>query len=304
MEIIVPSYLNAEEALNFLQTKAGFPYQKYWNANVLSMPPLWGDGSLLLYKYEHMHIVRGKWNFKHSTCFDSADLVKTSKHIDFRITADGAIHSAFLQGARFYGRDITMGNEVKFFIQRNCFDSEVRLLDKMEKYNLDRNISMLSRQIFNLESDSTTSLILLESKLLEFTYLWMEFLKKHDMEQYFEGISDNNLRLLLDAKNLIDESLSNPYSIKQLSKKVGLNELYLKDGFRKLTGFTIRQYIIKARMESARDLVLKSDLSMGEICSQLGYSNRGHFSQLYLKYFGVLPYQHRPRENFVLLDVE
>jgi AraC-like DNA-binding protein len=293
MDIVVPSYLNADTALRYLSTNGGFQFNRHWNANVLGMPQGLGDGHLMIYMYPHMHIMRGRWNFIENTCFISPEKVRQSNHIDFRITANGEMHSAFLQGAKEYSRDITTGDEVKFFISKSHLEGENRLLDKMDKFCRNKNVSLLSGKLFSLQTESAVSFILLESKLLEFIHLWMDFLSRKDIERNFEGLSDINLRLLTDAKNIIDETLSNPMNIHQLSRRVGLNEFYLKEGFKKMTGLTIRQYIIHARMEKARNLVVSSDMPIGEICHLLGYTSRGHFAQLYLKYFGVLPNEER-----------
>jgi AraC-like DNA-binding protein len=293
MEIIVPTYINATPAVHHLKNHGAFQYGKFWNANVLSMNGAIGHGHLLVYLYENMHIMRGKWNFNQDTFFHSMDDVRQSKQIDFRLTADGKICSAYLEGSKQYSRNISTGDEVKFFLPVDSVGNHQRLMDKMERYCVDKNVAVLAKHLFNIAIDNSRSLILLESKLLEFTHLWLEYLNKKDIQQHFEGLSDSHFRLLMEAKELLEMSAENHYSIRDLSKKIGLNEVYLKSGFKKLTGFSIHQYTIQLRMEKAKELLLNSDLPVGEICSMLGYTSRGHFSQLFLKYFGVLPHQSR-----------
>jgi AraC-like DNA-binding protein len=293
MEIVVPTYINPAPALHHLKNHGAFQYGKFWNANVLSMNGEIGQGHLLTYLYDSMHIIRGRWKFNQETSFHSLDDIQHSKQIDFRLTVDGTIHSAFLEGAPQYNRDITTGDEIKFFLPLNCIGNQSRILEKMNRYSVDRNVAGLAKSLFNITFENNRSFILLESKLLEFTHLWLDYLNKKDIEKHFEGLSDLHLRLLIEAKEIIETSMENPYKIKELSRKIGLNEFYLKSGFKKLTGISIHQYTIQLRMERAKELILNTNLPIGEICNALGYTSRGHFSQLFLKYFGILPHQCR-----------
>ncbi|MEJ7827899.1 MAG: AraC family transcriptional regulator [Segetibacter sp.] len=134
---------------------------------------------------------------------------------------------------------------------------------------------------------------MLESKILEFIFFWMEYLQKEDIGKYFKSLTDHQLACLKTAKTILDENIANPLHIKELSRKSGINDCDLKKGFRQLYGLPVRQYIIKSRLEHARTLITKTDVPIQEICEEMGYINRGHFAHLYQKYFGLTPLNDR-----------
>lgn len=81
---------------------------------------------------------------------------------------------------------------------------------------------------------------------------------------------------------------ANPPTISALSRRVGLNECYLKAGFRQRTGRSIGEYVRQLRMEHALEL-LESGRSVLQTATAVGYSNPSHFSAAFKKQYGRLP---------------
>ena len=52
---------------------------------------------------------------------------------------------------------------------------------------------------------------------------------------------------------------------------------------------TINHFILDTRMKRARDLILETNLQLGEISSRLGYANQNYFTKTFTRYFGVNP---------------
>ena len=52
---------------------------------------------------------------------------------------------------------------------------------------------------------------------------------------------------------------------------------------------TPKQYVMRKRMEFARELLLKGVLSIDEIAEQAGFSNRYHFSKAFKNYYSFPP---------------
>ena len=46
-------------------------------------------------------------------------------------------------------------------------------------------------------------------------------------------------------------------------------------------------------MKRARDLILETNLQLGEISSRLGYTNQNYFTKTFTRYFGVNPSTYR-----------
>ncbi len=92
---------------------------------------------------------------------------------------------------------------------------------------------------------------------------------------------------IITARDRLLHDLSAPPTIEQLSREVGLNQLKLKQGFKTLFGTSIYAMFQKHRMEQARLLLKKYNVT--EVAMTMGYSNISHFSAAYRKQFGILP---------------
>src|SRR5690606_41608884 len=63
--------------------------------------------------------------------------------------------------------------------------------------------------------------------------------------------------------------------------------------FKKATGITIQQYIIKKRIENALNLMHHSDKNLDEIAHDCGFSDRFHFSKSIKKHVHMSPSYYR-----------
>jgi AraC-like DNA-binding protein len=91
------------------------------------------------------------------------------------------------------------------------------------------------------------------------------------------------------ARNILLQKIGEPITIKQLSRKVAMNECYLKKGFKEMYGTTIFEFYQSQRMEHARYLLYEKGESVTEVSLQLGYSSISHFSTAFKKHTGLKP---------------
>lgn len=94
---------------------------------------------------------------------------------------------------------------------------------------------------------------------------------------------------ILRARDVLLEHIGEPITIKELSRKVAINECYLKKGFKELFGTTIFDFYQGQRMEHAKYLLYEKGLSVTEVSALLGYSSISHFSTAFKKYTGLKP---------------
>lgn len=91
------------------------------------------------------------------------------------------------------------------------------------------------------------------------------------------------------ARDILLEQLDSPITIRELAKRVAMNECYLKKGFKAVYGTTIYDYFQKERMEKARGLLYEKGLSVSEVAIMMGYSCISHFSTAFKKHTGLKP---------------
>lgn len=92
-----------------------------------------------------------------------------------------------------------------------------------------------------------------------------------------------------DAVNLIQQNLDQPFTIKELARKVAMNECYLKKGFKTVTGRTIHEYQQELRIDRAKELLQQEGHSVTDVAGILGYSSISHFSTAFKRVTGMKP---------------
>lgn len=68
-----------------------------------------------------------------------------------------------------------------------------------------------------------------------------------------------------------------------------ISPTYMSKLFKQETGESPINYLIKIRMEKAKELLVKEELSVKEIANSVGYQDAYHFSKLFKKYTGNSP---------------
>jgi len=94
---------------------------------------------------------------------------------------------------------------------------------------------------------------------------------------------------IIKAREVLLQHIGEPITIKALSRKVAMNECYLKKGFKEMFGSTIFDFYQSQRMEHAKYLLYEKGLNVTEVSLLLGYSSISHFSTAFKKHTGLKP---------------
>ena len=99
-----------------------------------------------------------------------------------------------------------------------------------------------------------------------------------------------------DILSYIDEHYLDPHlRLEDIAASSYVSANYACTVFKKQTGQTINAYILKRRMERAKELILTTDLPVFQIAEAVGYENPRYFSMLFKKYTGMTPLQFREK---------
>lgn len=86
-----------------------------------------------------------------------------------------------------------------------------------------------------------------------------------------------------------------PIYLHELSSMAGYNEDYLSRTFKRETGYSLQEFIIKCRLEAAKSLLLKSRCPIKEVAVTAGFDNPAYFSRLFKARVGVTPLEYREK---------
>lgn len=79
-------------------------------------------------------------------------------------------------------------------------------------------------------------------------------------------------------------------SLSELASHMGLTPSYFSALFKKQTGTTFKEYVDRLRFENAKKLILMSDMTVQEICTESGFSCYENFIRRFKKRYGSSPY--------------
>jgi AraC family transcriptional regulator, arabinose operon regulatory protein len=82
-------------------------------------------------------------------------------------------------------------------------------------------------------------------------------------------------------------------ALAELSKNVGLSSSRLEHLFKMEVGVSIREYVLRHRLQAAAHLLAATDLRIKEICYRVGFGDFSGFDHLFKRTFGIAPSDYR-----------
>ena len=96
-------------------------------------------------------------------------------------------------------------------------------------------------------------------------------------------------RKLQQAVNYIQDNLAEDISLQVIATELNMSRYYFCRLFKKSTGITPHQYLIKSRIERAKELLSRKHQSIADVALQVGFTNQSHFTKHFKKLVGIAP---------------
>lgn len=135
--------------------------------------------------------------------------------------------------------------------------------------------------------------IFIESKTRELLLHQIEALG--DDKKLGYQISNDDLIKLEKVKQIIDNDFIKAPKLTDLSRMTSLNEFKLKKGFKEYFGYTVKNYIIKLRMEFAKSLLKDKNITISEVATKCGYKDLSNFSKAFKAFYTFSPQQSKEK---------
>ncbi|RZU44757.1 AraC-like DNA-binding protein [Streptomyces sp. BK022] len=101
------------------------------------------------------------------------------------------------------------------------------------------------------------------------------------------------LRLLRRVRDRIDREYARPLDVEALARGVHMSAGHLSRQFRAAYGESPYSYLMTRRIERAMALLRRGDLSVTEVCFEVGCSSLGTFSTRFSELVGMAPSVYR-----------
>lgn len=117
------------------------------------------------------------------------------------------------------------------------------------------------------------------------------------VKQLFNAVVDDLIyqknmdrkKIVYDVISDIEKNYKDKISLELISRKYYINPSYFSQLFKSVTNDTFSNYVIRFRMQKAKELMRIPNLKIYQIAEMVGYEDEKHFSQLFKKHVGMAP---------------
>lgn len=112
-----------------------------------------------------------------------------------------------------------------------------------------------------------------------------------------------NLAHLRRARDLMDREYSRPLEVAELARAALMSTAHFSRRFRAAYGETPYSYLMTRRIERAKALLRHGELTVTEVCFEVGCSSLGSFSASFTQITGQTPTTYRAQDHGALEGV-
>jgi AraC family transcriptional regulator len=113
---------------------------------------------------------------------------------------------------------------------------------------------------------------------------------KDVIQSYSGGLSPCKLKTTIEY---IQEHLDHPLSLAEMAGLVQMSPHYFASLFKQSMGIAPYQYVTQCRIDRAKQLLTRPELSIVEICHQVGFQSQSHFTKVFREYTTATPNAYR-----------
>lgn len=118
-----------------------------------------------------------------------------------------------------------------------------------------------------------------------------------DPSQATAALRSRDLKRIAEVCEILDTSLVDAPTIPDIARTLCWNETQLMRSFRQAVGMTVHNYLHRARMEKAYDLLSTTEMSITQIAMEVGYEYSSNFTTAFRRYFKLTPKQIRSHNH-------
>ena len=104
------------------------------------------------------------------------------------------------------------------------------------------------------------------------------------------GLTGTRLRRVL---SYIADNHEHDLSLEDLAAEAAMSTFHFAREFKRATGTTPHQHLLRFRVERAKELLTGSQLPLAEVGLRTGFSHQSHFTRLFRRYTGTTPQSYR-----------
>lgn len=147
----------------------------------------------------------------------------------------------------------------------------------------------------DLGSDFLNHLLVLE------LFVFISRALKMEWENSIKNKSPKLKELIGASQNYIHNNFERDISIGDIAKFIFLSKSYFAKAFKDEIGTSPMNYLLKIRVQRAKELLSETDVKICDIALNIGFSNQQRFNEIFKKYTNVTPLKYR-KQNLIIKE--
>ena len=187
------------------------------------------------------------------------------------------------------GTSLALPTQIKQFLygkSHDMYHCSVRMRPEM---------SQAVKTLFEMDYTGKLRQLQIEAKALDLICHTLDQLADMWGGKEQDGLSlrRKDLERIADICEILDKNLVDSPTIPELARALSWNESQLMRTFRQAVGMTVHNYLHRARMERAYEVLSTTDMSITQVALEVGYEYASNFTTAFRRHFKLTPKQFR-----------
>lgn len=122
---------------------------------------------------------------------------------------------------------------------------------------------------------------------------WFEQTVEEIIESVRDVQSIKMTRVIAQAKEYIDSHFADDLTLERISTELCISQTYFSRLFKLETGQSFVDYLTEMRLEKAKSLLKTEEMSIKQVCFEVGFNDPNYFSKVFKRSVGVTPGEYK-----------
>lgn len=132
------------------------------------------------------------------------------------------------------------------------------------------------------------SLALVDALAAALTHRLISTANDEEAQRIKGGIPRHRLRLI---EAFVESNIAQEFAVDDLARLAGLSTFHFAREFKRSTGATPHQYVIRQRIERAKQTLVDGRSSIADVAADCGFSDQAHLARTFKQLVGLTPSQ-------------
>ncbi len=126
-------------------------------------------------------------------------------------------------------------------------------------------------------------------------YSWVIVVLERLTSSIYKSRNVEKIKLISEAIDYMERHCGERVTLNAVARSINRSPYYFSHLIKNETGLTFNDWLVKVRMEKAKELLQNRELSIARIAAQLGYNDQSYFDKVFKRYEAITPAQYRKK---------